>query len=124
MSRLFLGLDSSTQSLSGIVIDLDSRRVVYTASLNFDQTLPHYKTHNGTLRSGDDPLTIHSPPLLRVEALDALFVNMKADGVALGELLAIASSGQPHGWVYPTRYAAATVKNLNPNRALKDSLSR
>ena len=124
MSRLFLGLDSSTQSLSGIVIDLDSRRVVYTASLNFDQTLPHYKTHNGTLRSGDDPLTIHSPPLLWVEALDALFVKMKADGVALGELLAIASSGQQHGSVYLNRHAAATLKNLNPNRALKDNLTR
>ena len=122
MSRLFLGLDSSTQSLSGIVIDLDARRLVYEAVLNFDKTLPQYKTHNGTLRSSD-PLTVHSPPLLWVEALDALFVKMKADGVALGDILAIAGSGQQHGSVYLNRRASAALENLNPNRSLKDNLA-
>jgi xylulokinase len=61
MARLFLGLDSSTQSLSAVVIDYDTRRVVYGQSLNFDKTLPHYGTQNGTLRD-DNPLVVHSPP--------------------------------------------------------------
>ena len=122
MSRLFLGLDSSTQSLSGIVIDLDTHRVVYEASLNFDKTLPHYKTHNGTLRNSD-PLTIHSSPVLWVEALDALFAKMKTDGVALGDLLAITGSGQQHGSVYLNRRGVAALNNLNPHRSLKDNLA-
>ena len=29
MGKLFLGLDSSTQSLSAVVIDLDARKVIY-----------------------------------------------------------------------------------------------
>ena len=49
MAKLFLGLDSSTQSLSAVVIDLDTRKVVYEHSLNFDQALPHHKTLNGVL---------------------------------------------------------------------------
>ena len=43
MGRLFLGLDSSTQSLSAVVIDLDARKVVYEKSLNYDQALPQYE---------------------------------------------------------------------------------
>ena len=49
MAKLFLGLDSSTQSLSAVVIDYDCRKVVYDKSFNFDQALPHYKTQNGVL---------------------------------------------------------------------------
>jgi len=49
MARFFLGLDSSTQSLSAVVIDLDSRKVIYEKSLNFDQALPQFKTRNGVL---------------------------------------------------------------------------
>ena len=122
MSRLFLGLDSSTQSLSAIVIDAETRRVVYETSLNFDKTLPQYKTHNGTLAKGD-PLVVHSPPLMWVEALDAVFTKMKNDGVPLGEILAITGSGQQHGSVYFNRRAAAALKNLNPARSLKDNLT-
>ena len=83
MAKLFLGLDSSTQSLSAVVIDYDRRKVVYEKSLNFDQALPQYKTQNGVLPNRD-PLVKHSPPLMWAEALDLLFAVMKKDGVALG----------------------------------------
>ena len=69
MARLFLGLDSSTQSLSAVVIDLDTRKVIYEKSLNFDQALPQFKTKNGVL-PGRDPLVKHSSPLLWAAALD------------------------------------------------------
>ena len=80
MARLFLGLDASTQSLSAVVIDYDARRVVYEHSLNYDKTLPHYRTHNGVL-SNPDPLVKHSPPLMWAEALDLIFEQMRRDGV-------------------------------------------
>src|ERR1700704_5668641 len=99
MAKLFLGLDSSTQSLSAVVIATDTRKVIYEKSLNFDQALPHYKTLNGVLPHRD-PLLKHSPPLMWAEALDLLFAQMKQDGVALGEVLAISGSGQQHGSVY------------------------
>ena len=71
MAKLFLGLDSSTQSLSAVVIDLDARKVIYEKSLNFDQALPHYKTRNGVLPNRD-PLVKHSSPLMWAEALDLI----------------------------------------------------
>jgi len=122
MARLFLGLDSSTQSLSGIVIDLDARKVVYDKSLNFDQTLPHYKTQNGTLRD-KNPLVVHSPPLMWVETLDLLFAEMEKDGVKLDQIRAIAGSGQQHGSVYLNSQAAAALANMNAAKSLKDNLA-
>src|SRR5436189_5997940 len=99
MPKLFLGLDSSTQSLSAIVIDYDRRNVVYEHSLNFDRTLPQYETQNGVLRNRN-PLVKHSAPLMWAEALDLLFAQMKQDGVALDQVLAVSGSGQQHGSVY------------------------
>jgi xylulokinase len=121
MAMLFLGLDSSTQSLSAIVIDYDARRVVYDKSLNFDKTLPHYGTRNGALHS-EDPLVVHSPPLMWAEALDVLFARMKQDGVPLGEILAVSGSGQQHGSVYFNDRAAGTLARLNPRKNLVENL--
>lgn len=122
MPRLFLGLDSSTQSLSAILIDLDARKVVYDKSLNFDKTLPHYGTINGTLRD-KNPLVVHSPPLMWVEALDVMFAQMKQDGVPLQQILAVAGSGQQHGSVYFNSKASAALGSLNPSKSLKDNLA-
>jgi len=99
MGKLFLGLDSSTQSLSAVVIDLDTRKVVYEKSLNFDNALPQFKTKNGVL-ANRDPLVKHSTPLLWAAALDLLFAQMKKDKVALAKIIAISGAGQQHGSVY------------------------
>lgn len=121
MSRLFLGLDSSTQSLSAVVIDLDTGKVVYDKSLNFDKALPHYRTRNGTLRC-DDPLVVHSPPLMWVEALETMLDQMQQDGVPMGEILAVSGSGQQHGSVYMNARAEHALKNLDPRRCLAHNL--
>jgi xylulokinase len=121
MSSLYLGLDSSTQSLSAIIIDLDTRQVVYDAALNYDETLPHYGTQNGVL-DNPDPKIVHSPPLMWVEALDALFDKMKTEGVALGDIQAISGSGQQHGSVYLKSEAASVLSNLDPSKSLTQNL--
>ena len=121
MAKLFLGLDSSTQSLSAVVIDYDRRKVVYDKSLNFDHALPQYKTQNGVLPNSD-PLVKHSPPLMWAEALDLLFAAMKKDGVALGDILAISGSGQQHGSVYFNDRAAAALANLDSGSSLVENL--
>jgi xylulokinase len=121
MARLFLGLDSSTQSLSAVVIDLDARKVVHEKSLNFDQSLPHYKTKNGVL-PGRDPLVKHSSPLMWAEALDLIFAGMKRDGVPLGKILAVSGSGQQHGSVYFNERITAALENLDPRKSLVENL--
>src|ERR1039457_5272375 len=122
MARLFLGLDSSTQSLSAVVIDLDARKVTYEKSINFDQALPQFKTKNGVLACRD-PLVKHSSPLLWAAALDLLFAQMKKDGVALGKILAVSGCGQQHGSVYLNEKAGAGVENLDPKKSLVENLT-
>ena len=66
---LYLGLDSSTQSLSALVIDTDTGKVVADRSVNYGARLPHYQSPNGFLPN-PDPAIKHSDPLMWVEALD------------------------------------------------------
>ncbi|HLP76664.1 MAG TPA: carbohydrate kinase, partial [Candidatus Paceibacterota bacterium] len=121
MAKLFLGLDSSTQSLSAVLIDLDSRKVVYEKSLNFDKALPQYKTQNGVLPNRN-PLVKHSSPLLWAEALDVLFAAMKSDGAPLGDVRAISGSGQQHGSVYLNDRAPAALAKLGSAKNLVSGL--
>ena len=121
MAKFFLGLDSSTQSLSAVIIDLDARKVTYEKSLNFDQALPQFKTKNGVL-ANRDPLVKHSSPLLWTAALDLLFAEMKKDGVALDQIIAISGSGQQHGTVYLNEKAAEVLATLNPKKSLVENI--
>jgi xylulokinase len=121
MAKLFLGLDSSTQSLSAVVIDLDAHKVVYEKSVNFDEALPQFKTKNGVL-ANRDPLVKHSSPLLWAAALDLLFAQMKKDKVALGKILAVSGSGQQHGSVYLNEKTAEVLANLDPKKSLAENL--
>jgi xylulokinase len=121
MAKLFLGLDSSTQSLSAVVIDLDAGKVIYEKSLNFDAALPQFKTKHGVL-PGRDPLVKHSSPLLWAAALDLLFAEMKRDKVALKNILAISGSGQQHGSVYLTEKVTAALAALDPKKSLVENL--
>ncbi len=127
MGSLFLGIDCSTQSLSAVVIDFVHKKVVFEASLNFDRTFPHYKTHKGTLRH-EDPLIVHSHPLMWLEALDLLFFQMKEQGIPLENIAAISGSAQQHGSVYLNENFSEALAHLNPFKTLpanlKDCFSR
>jgi len=54
----FSGLDSSTQSLTGVLVFLpsasavDGSRIVWEASVNFQDRLPHYHTTSGVIKDG------------------------------------------------------------------------
>ena len=97
----YLGFDSSTQSLTAIVLDVDGdrRQIVFQSSLSFDDTLPQYGTRHGVLPH-DDPSVAHSPPLMWAEALDIMLGRIAAAGLDLSRLAALSGSAQQHGSVY------------------------
>ena len=66
---LYLGLDSSTQSISAVVIEAsDSRReVVFESSINFDETFPRYGTRHGVLPRADPAVAVSSPSVAVTE---------------------------------------------------------
>lgn len=122
----YLGLDCSTQGLTAIVIDVDgdTRRVVFTASLNFDRDLPEYGTTGG-VRRDEDTNDVFASPLMWAEALDRMMARIaEAPGVVITGIRAIAGSAQQHGSVYLNRSPGA-LDPLRPlARQLEGSLSR
>jgi xylulokinase len=119
VSRLYLGLDSSTQSLSAVVIEVarNDRRVVFESSLNFDEALPHYGTTHGILPRRDPALALSSP-LLWAEALDLMFERLSRSGLDMSRLAAISGSAQQHGSVYLNAAAAERLAALDPAHPL------
>src|SRR6476659_2590764 len=115
---LYLGLDSSTQSLSAIVLEIDSdrRRVVFEESMSFDEGFPEYGTEHGVLRSPDQAVAVSSP-LMWAAALDAMMARI-AWRIDVGRLAAIAGSAQQHGSVYLNASATAALAALDPERPL------
>jgi xylulokinase len=123
---LYLGIDSSTQGLTAIVleIDRDSRRIVFQHTLNFDRDVPEYGTSAGVFR-GDDPREVWSSPLLWADALERMVgVITGALGDEVTRIEAISGSAQQHGSVYLNRTAADVWRTLDPHRALAPQLAR
>jgi len=118
---LYLGFDSSTQSLTAIVIDSDTRKVVHSDSLGFDETLPHYGTRHGVLPRAH-PDEALSSPLMWAEAVDVMFGRLAKGGIDLGRIAAISGSAQQHGSVYLNRAAAGALGSLDPGRPLAEQI--
>jgi len=120
---LYLGLDSSTQSLSAIalLVDRGQRSVVWQHSLNFDAALPAYGTRHGVLPNDDARVAVSSPRMW-AEALDQMFEAFSRSGLPLSELAAVAGDAQQHGSVYLNGEAAPRVSALDPARPLVDQL--
>src|SRR4029450_4879108 len=119
---LYLGFDSSTQSLTAIIIDSDTRKVVHAESLGFDEALPHYGTRHGVLPRAppDEGL---SSPLRWSAALDVMFGRLAKSGIDLGKIAAISGSAQQHGSVYLNRAAADALGTLDPARPLTEQVA-
>src|SRR3954449_10298613 len=96
---LYLGLDSSTQSLSALVIDTDAGQVVLQEAVNFGQDLPEYGSPQGLLPNPDAQLR-HGDPLLWVAALELLLSKIAASGFDFASVRGVSGSGQQHGSVY------------------------
>lgn len=101
MSDLYLGLDSSTQSLSAVLISVEDGRasVVWEHSLQFDAALPQFGTVHGVLPS-DDPAVAVSSPQMWTEALELMLAALASSAQDLSRLRAISGSAQQHGSVY------------------------
>jgi len=122
----FLGLDSSTQSLSALIIDSDTGQVVVDRTIPFGDCLPQYGSPKGFLPN-EDPRIKHSDPLMWVEALDLLLGDLRAAGVDLSRVQGVSGAGQQHGSVYLSRSldkAAAWTTSAPLRNQVQPLLSR
>lgn len=120
---LYLGLDSSTQSVTAIIIAVEgeTRQVAFESTLSFDDALPHYGTTHGVLPR-TDPRVAHSSPLMWAEALDAMMARIARSGLDLAQLAAVSGSAQQHGSVYLNSAWVRAVQALDASRPLVDQI--
>ncbi len=118
---MFLGLDSSTQSLTAVIIDPVAGTITCQLSVNFGADLPHYQSPSGFLPGGTNG-EVHSNPLMWLEALDLLFSRLAAT-TDLSKVTMIAGSGQQHGSVYLDESFEDRLKSLNAGKSLVEQLS-
>ncbi len=121
IANYFLGIDCSTQSLTGIIIDDESFSIVTKITINYDRDLAHYQTQNGVYIS-EDGKQVYSNPLMWIEALDTLFMILQEKDFPLNEIKAISGSAQQHGTVYLNKNFLERVNNLKPVETLASQL--
>uniref|UniRef100_A0A674NWA7 Xylulose kinase n=1 Tax=Takifugu rubripes TaxID=31033 RepID=A0A674NWA7_TAKRU len=117
---VFLGFDFSTQQLKVVAID-ENLAVIHQNNVQFDSELPEFSTRGG-VHVHADGLTVTSPVLMWVKALDLLLDRMKRAGFDFSRVRALSGAGQQHGSVYWKTGAAQTLKNLDPEQNLHQLL--
>ncbi len=98
MTKLFAGLDVSTQSTKLVIIDHKAGQVVLVNSVNYDTDLPHYKTKNGVIQGLAEGVS-ESDPKMWIEAVDRVFDAAIKAGINLSQIACVSVSGQQHGLV-------------------------
>jgi xylulokinase len=122
--RLALGLDLSTQSLTAVAIDIDTRKKIASYSLNYTKD---ERLNGFGIRSTDyilPPRTegeADQPPEMFLAALDAVFTDLSKD-IPLGEVVVINTSGQQHGHIYLGCNASSVFRSLQEKGAEKSNL--
>lgn len=125
-TRLYLGLDSSTQQLKAIVID-ENLQTVAEESISFNDRsiLQHHVQPNGFVVDRDDPRCITTPVFVFLEALDVLLEKLREQKkFDFADIVAISGCGQQHGSVYwKNKTGLDQVKNFRSTENLVDLLS-
>lgn len=114
---LFLGFDSSTQSLKATVLN-SYLNIVTSEIVNFDSELPHYKTKEGVYRDPSVDGRIVSPTLMWVEAFELILQRLEKSKLDFGKIAAVSGSGQQHGSVYWKTGSSEILSSLDSKKPL------
>ncbi|XP_018426691.1 PREDICTED: xylulose kinase [Nanorana parkeri] len=116
----YLGFDFSTQQLKVIAVN-EGFQVVYEDNVHFDKDLPEFGTQGG-VHVHSDKLTVTSPVLMWVKALDYILERMKSSGFDFSKVKALSGTGQQHGSVYWKEGSRAVLNGLLSELPLHTSL--
>lgn len=118
---MFLGLDSSTQSLTAVILDPASGTITCEHSVHFGSDLPQYDSPSGFIPGGIQG-SVHANPKMWLDALDLLFARLSSV-TDLSKIKCIAGSGQQHGSVYLDASFDERLARLDPLYNLTSQLS-
>ena len=126
MAQLALGLDSSTQSLTAVAVDIEQRKTVYQKSLDYlaDPRLNRFGINDDYILPPEEEGDANQPVAMYFASLDAIFSDLAAEfpdcGLNLEDVAVINTSGQQHGHVLLTRVARQEVPALRETGALSN----
>ncbi|MCX7712511.1 MAG: FGGY-family carbohydrate kinase [Chthoniobacterales bacterium] len=122
-AELCLGLDISTQSLTGLVIDAQEAEIVALESVNYGRELPEYGAPNGFIRDFEEGVvgTVGARPEMWLDALEVCLARLGRK-VNLRNVRAISGSGQQHGSVYLSKSYGRQLRWLDPGKSLRIQL--
>jgi xylulokinase len=127
MSRLALGLDSSTQSITAVVVDIDTRRVVYRKSLDYkaDSRLDVFGLNEQYILPPREEGEANQPAAMYFASLDAIFADMAGEfpdhHLKLTDIAVINVSGQQHGHVLLNQTSQKKFEQLKANEFSPDA---
>ncbi|XP_068092022.1 xylulose kinase isoform X2 [Hyperolius riggenbachi] len=116
----YLGFDFSTQQLKVIAVN-EQLQVVYEDNVHFDKDLPEFGTQGG-VHVHSNKLTVTSPVLMWIKALDCILDRMKSSGFDFSKVKALSGTGQQHGSVYWKEGSRATLHHLTAELPLHIAL--
>jgi xylulokinase len=122
--RLSLGMDISTQGISAVVLDIDTRNKAYEHSLDYFKDA---RLNTFGIRQEDyilPPQTegeASQPPEMFLVALDTIFGDLK-DTIDLKDILVINNAAQQHGHVYLNLQAHSVFSVLAEDDSEKSDL--
>lgn len=116
----FIGIDLSTQQVKAILLN-GHNRVVAREAVNFGRHLAEYKSRDG-VHFGDDGMTVTSPVVMWLHAIDDVLGRLAAGKVDLRTVRGISGCAQQHGTVYWATGAEAILKGLKKEQTLRDGL--
>ncbi len=118
---MFLGLDSSTQSITAVIIDPEAGAITCQISVNFGADLPHFGAPSGFIPDGKTG-EVHANPVMWLEALELLFTRL-SEVTDLSKIRLISGSGQQHGSVYLDSSIDDRLAALDPSLPLVPQIS-
>ena len=126
MAKLALGLDSSTQSLSSIVVDIDAAEKLFEHSLDYrkDKRTNDFGIGFDYIIPPRVEGEADQPPEMILASLDAMFDDLRTAGIALKDIVLINNSGQQHGHVYLNNRAERRFAQLRESGCGEISLVR
>ncbi|XP_042566234.1 xylulose kinase isoform X2 [Clupea harengus] len=116
----FLAEGIHKQQLKVVAID-ENLDLIHQNNVQFDIELPEFRTQGG-VHIHADRLTVTSPVLMWVKALDMTLDKMKATGFDFSCVRALSGSGQQHGSVYWKKGACQALRHLDPEKTLHQLL--
>jgi xylulokinase len=124
-SRLSMGLDLSTQSLSAVILKVETGERVFERSLDYvkDPRMVGYGIQkNDYLIPPRIEGEADQPPKMFFAAIDAMFEDMKSAGISLNDIAVINDSGQQHGHVYLNQQAQSIFSRLSEDSTGRNDL--